>query len=139
MKKKQNRLVWLTVVVPVISLMLTITACKKKGTPEPTPRPVVTLNAEVTISANQTYQTIDGFGCATVFRPSNASLTNDELDRLFGKANGQIGLNILRIRIAEDDYWRSLELANAKGAVQRGAIVLATPWSPPSKFKTNKT
>ncbi|RXK61752.1 hypothetical protein ESA94_01680 [Lacibacter luteus] len=139
MKKKQNRLVWITVTMHVLLFMLVITACKKKGNPEPSPRPVVTLIAEVTISANQTYQTIDGFGCATVFRPSNASLTNDELDRLFGKANGQIGLNILRIRIAEDDYWRSLELANAKGAIQRGALVLATPWSPPSKFKTNKT
>lgn len=118
----------------VISLLFA--SCKKKTTNNTGDNTPV-INAAISISANETYQTIQGFGCATVFRPSNAPLTNDESDRLFGKGNGQLGLNILRIRLATDDYWRSLELANAKGAIQRGAKVLASPWSPPAKFKTN--
>lgn len=118
----------------VISLLFT--SCKKKNTSNSGDNTPV-INAAISISANETYQTIQGFGCATVFRPSNAPLTTDESDRLFGKGNGQLGLNILRIRLATDDYWRSLELANAKGAIQRGAKVLASPWSPPARFKTN--
>lgn len=94
-------------------------------------------DAEVTILTNETHQVIEGFGAATVFRPATTSLTPDELDRLFGKSNGQVGLNILRIRLASDDAWRAIELANAKGAIQRGAKVIATPWSPPTRFKTN--
>lgn len=112
--------------------------CSKKGnnsgggtTPPADP------TSEVTISVNDTYQVIEGFGCATVFVPSTTSLSSDECDRLFGKSAGQIGLNILRIRIATDNGWRAIELANAKQAVQRGAKVIATPWSPPPQWKTN--
>jgi len=96
-----------------------------------------TFDAEITVMANDMKQVIQGFGCATVFRPSNTSLTADEADRLFGKGNNQVGLNILRIRIATDAFWRSLELANAKAAIQHGAKVIASPWSPPPGMKTN--
>jgi glucuronoarabinoxylan endo-1,4-beta-xylanase len=110
-------------------------SCKKSnssGNNPPTPPPVATID----LSANQ--QVIRGFGAATVFLPS-AALNATELDKLFGTADGQVGLSILRIRLASDDdpNWRSIELANAQGAKQRGAIVMATPWSPPARFKTN--
>jgi len=114
-------------------LHLFVASCKKKAAEVKEQ----VISASVTINANENFQTIQGFGAATVFRPSNGPLTNEELDRLFGKGNGQLGLNILRIRIATDDTWRALELANAKGAVQRGAKILASPWSPPARFKTN--
>jgi len=123
-------------IASLLVIILLFVSCKKKNIKNSGDNTPV-INAAISISANETYQTIQGFGCATVFRPSNTALTNDESDRLFGKGNGQLGLNILRIRIATDDYWRSLELANAKGAIQRGAKVLASPWSPPAKFKTN--
>jgi glucuronoarabinoxylan endo-1,4-beta-xylanase len=48
-----------------------------------------------------------------------------------------VGLNILRIRIASDDAWRATELNHAKAAIQRGAKVFASPWSPPARMKTN--
>lgn len=130
----------LNVQIPALAILLFIcisaVSCKKKNTKSNGDNTAI-INSAITISTSETFQTIQGFGCATVFRPSNAPLTNDELDRLFGTGIGQLGLNILRIRLATDDYWRSLELSNAKGAIQRGAKVLATPWSPPANFKTN--
>jgi glucuronoarabinoxylan endo-1,4-beta-xylanase len=99
-----------------------------------------TVNAEVTILSNDNKQVIQGFGCATVFSPPNTSaLTNEEFDRLFGSGNGQVGLNILRIRVATDNSWRTTELNHAKEAIQRGAKVIASPWSPPAHLKTNNS
>lgn len=96
--------------------------------------------AQVTILAAENNQVIEGFGCATVFAPPNTSeLTSEEFDRLFGSANGQVGLNFLRIRIASDDAWRDVELNHARAAIQRGAKVFATPWSPPARMKTNNS
>lgn len=106
------------------------------GNPPPPPSP--TFDAAVTILGNDSKQVIEGFGCATVFAPPNTSeLTSEEFDRLFGSANGQVGLNFLRIRIASDDAWRATELDHAKAAIQRGAKVFASPWSPPARMKTN--
>src|SRR5215831_21172518 len=104
--------------VPMIGAAITIlfVFCSKKsdsgGGNNPPPPPSV--DAEVTIIASETHQVMEGFGAATVFVPANTSLSSDELDRLFGKANGQLGLNILRIRITDDNNWRTIELANAK-------------------------
>ena len=114
-------------------------SCSNKGgggggtTPPPPP-----VAAEITVMANDTKQTIQGFGCATVFNPpATTPVTNEEFDRLFGSNSGQVGLNILRIRVASDDAWRATELNYAKAAIQRGARVMASPWSPPARMKTN--
>src|SRR3954465_1026833 len=123
------------VLATMISLLLLF--CSKKNSSSGGSNPPPPTLAEVTILANETHQVIEGFGGATVFRPPSSPLAGDELDRLFGKGAGQVGLNILRIRITEDATWRSYELTNSKGAVQRGARVIATPWSPPARWKTN--
>jgi glucuronoarabinoxylan endo-1,4-beta-xylanase len=97
-----------------------------------------TVNAEVTILAAQNNQTIQGFGCATVFNPSNTSAyTSQEFERLFGSGTGQVGLSILRIRVATDNNWRATELNHALWAKNLGAKILASPWSPPAEMKTN--
>ncbi len=126
-------------------LFLFLISCSKKnntggvGTPPPPP-PIPVYDAQVTINAAENNQVIQGFGCATVFAPpSTTALTNEEFDRLFGSANGQVGLNFLRIRIASDDPWRVVELNNAKAAILRGAKVFASPWSPPARMKTNNS
>lgn len=96
------------------------------------------LDAMLTIQAADNKQLIQGFGCATVFTPPGTTLyTSEEFDRLFGTGSGQLGLSILRIRVAADDAWRAVELNHAKWAVQRGARVIASPWSPPANMKTN--
>lgn len=118
-------------------LFLVLLSCKKGENKNTTPV-IATLDAAATVLVNENKQVIQGFGCATVFTPPNTTaLTSEEFDRLFGTANGQIGLNILRIRIASDDAWRAIELNYAKAAIQRGAIILASPWSPPARMKTN--
>jgi len=97
-----------------------------------------TAAATAQIDAAATQQVIRGFGGATVFQPPGlpAALTAGELDSLFGNGPNQIGLTVLRIRVAADDAWRAIELAHARGARARGAEVIATPWSPPAAMKT---
>jgi glucuronoarabinoxylan endo-1,4-beta-xylanase len=92
--------------------------------------------ATAQIDASATQQIIRGFGGATVFLPTTP-LTDPDLDTLFGNGPGQIGLTLLRIRVASDTAWRALELFNALGARARGANVIATPWSPPATMKSN--
>lgn len=97
--------------------------------------------ATAVVDLNTTHQVIRGFGGATVFQPPGlpASLTESELDTLFGTGPGQIGFTLLRIRVAEDDAWRAIELEHAREARARGAEVIATPWSPPAAMKTNNS
>ncbi len=139
----KERAIFLKQIVPQVILLLLLISCSKKGstggggtTPVIIPTPV--YDAQVTILAAENNQTIQGFGCATVFAPpATTALTTEEFDRLFGTGAGQVGLNFLRIRIASDDAWRATELSHAKAAILRGAKVFASPWSPPARMKTN--
>lgn len=126
---------------PFMILFLLLVSCSKKSNDNnTTPPPTTVIEAEASILGNENNQVIRGFGCATVFAPPNTSpLTNDEFDRLFNSGNGQVGLNFLRIRVASDDAWRATELNHAKAAIQRGAQVFASPWSPPARMKTNNS
>ncbi len=94
--------------------------------------------ATAQIDAAATQQIIRGFGGATVFVPTTP-LADGDLDTLFGNGPGQIGFTLLRIRVAPDAAWRALELSNARGAITRGANVIATPWSPPAAMKSNNS
>lgn len=109
------------------------------GGPEPTPEPsdptVLQSNA-ATITPAETEQNISGFGAATVFRLNNP-LGASDMDKLFGTDEGEVGLSILRIRVAPDDNARAIELEHAQLAADRGALIMATPWSPPAEMKTN--
>ena len=141
-KYKNRRHVW--AILPVTIFFIILFACSKKNTGggPPPPPPPLELDGEVSILAGQEFQVIQGFGCATVFPPPGTTpLTSDEFDRLFGSGNGQVGLNILRIRVASDvdAAWRATELDHAKAAIQRGAKVIACPWSPPARMKTNNS
>lgn len=106
-------------------------------TPPPAPTDPAVLQSHVSvISPSVVEQNISGFGAATVFR-LNSPLNGSDMDKLFGVGEGQIGLSILRIRVATDDYARGIELEHAKLASARGAKIMATPWSPPAEMKTN--
>jgi glucuronoarabinoxylan endo-1,4-beta-xylanase len=81
-------------------------------------------------------QTIRGFGGADAWMPR---MSGEEADVLFGNdSNQQLGLSILRMRIdpGGSANWGT-ELANALAAQARGAISIATPWTPPASMKTN--
>ena len=82
------------------------------------------------VDLNTTYQTIRGFG--GINHPVwIQDLTESQRDTAFGNGDKQLGLSILRIHIDPNkDYW-SRELATAKEAIAKGAIVFASPWTPP--------
>lgn len=117
----------------IFSIGLVAITCKKKDKTV-APAPVtVTYNSDINLASTQ--QTIKGFGGATVFRPD---LTDADINTLFGTSDNQLGLTILRIRVSPygTGDWAK-ELSNAKRAKALGAIVMATPWSPPASMKTN--
>ncbi len=92
----------------------------------------------VIVDFAQVKQEIDGFGASSAW---HGQLTNAEADAAFGNETiHQMGLSILRVRISPNSGdWAGWfdERANATKAKARGAIVLASPWSPPASMKTN--
>lgn len=122
-------------IICTIPVILLISNCDKKNETTNTP-PVIQSAPVAKIDLNAPQQTIRGFGGATAFRPD---LSDADITTLFGNANdNQLGLNILRIRVNPygSSQWAT-ELSNAKRAEALGAIVMATPWSPPASMKTN--
>lgn len=113
---------------------LIMVACNDRGDE---PEPADPYPAQIDPSV--VHQIIRGFGGATVFTPAGGLPNQSEMNDLFGHGDGQLGLSILRIRVASDDdaTWRATELNHALQAKANGAIVIATPWSPPVRMKTN--
>jgi O-glycosyl hydrolase len=104
----------------------------------------------VAVSFGTTYQTIRGFGGASVWL---GQMPTSVAAALYG-SNG-LNLNILRVRIDpegsasgggahhlpyETNSWDQ-ELANGQEAVANNpnAVVFATPWTPPASMKTSST
>ena len=101
---------------------------------------IVYTNAQVTIDVNKTKQVIDGFGASTAW---HGVLTTTEADAAFKNENmNQMGLSILRVRISPNSSdwsgWAN-EKVNAQKAKAAGALILASPWSPPAALKTNNS
>ena len=89
-----------------------------------------------TINLNTTKQTIRGYGGMN-FPRWIGTLTDAQVDTAFGNGDGQIGLTIMRIDVPPDSGDWSGEISAAQRAISHGAIVFATPWSPPASMKTN--
>lgn len=93
-------------------------------------------------------QTIRGFGGSAAWYYSKMS--DGRLNVLFGTGLADsLGLSILRLRIAPADWnastqtadtsqW-SAEMDNGAAAQARGALVFASPWSPPASMKIVNT
>jgi glucuronoarabinoxylan endo-1,4-beta-xylanase len=96
------------------------------------------LNAQVaTIDLTNLKQSISGFGGAH-YPEWGTGLTTDQVDKAFGNNPGQIGLQILRLPVSTDTIDFSKQVPAAARAKSDGAILFATPWSPPPSMKTNK-
>lgn len=90
---------------------------------------------DVVINPAVVYQTISGFGAADVFAAS--ALTPEQAALFFDPENG-IGLSILRIGIdINGEVLGSGVISDVQVAASYGAIVWATPWSPPPNYKDN--
>lgn len=97
----------------------------------PVPPTAATLNGAVI------HQTIDGFGAGAVFLDAGLDpLTDANMDALYGTGANQMGLTLIRLRIAPDGNWTD-QILDGQKAKQRGARILATPWTPPAAMKDN--
>lgn len=89
--------------------------------------------ANVNLDSETRYQKIDGFGGCGMNGQWADVYTQEQVDRLWGPDG--MGYNIMRIRINPDESnWKSYVNA-VKWAKAHGAIVFASPWTPPFRFK----
>lgn len=98
-----------------------------------------TKNASITIDSRIKYQHVTGFGGFSPSPTWQYWLNDADMDKLFGKGENQLGLNILRLYIANNKNGWNAGVANAKRAKKYGAFVFASPWSPPASWKSNNS
>lgn len=103
---------------------------------------IASINA--TIDFNDKHQIIRGFGGSEAW---SSTMPASQINALYGTAAGDLGLSIMRVRIApaawtsatdtaDTTQWTA-ELNTAKAAQTLGATVFATPWTPPASMKSN--
>ena len=100
----------------------------------------IATSTAATVDFGTSNQTIRGFGGSTAWMPA---MPSGQVNALFGSGANQLGLSILRLRIDPSSVtgganWAT-ELVNAQEAQALGAIVFATPWTPPAAFKSNSS
>ena len=89
--------------------------------------------SDAVINLSTKYQEIQGYGGMN--HPSWAGdLTASQRETAFGNSTNQLGFSVLRIFIESDSNNWYKEVATAKAAIAKGAIVFATPWNPPSNL-----
>jgi glucuronoarabinoxylan endo-1,4-beta-xylanase len=91
-----------------------------------------------TVYTDSVQQIIRGFGAANII-PWRPDMTTNEVNTAFGMGTGQLGFSILRLRVPYTDNVSefSANIPSAKLAESLGAIVFATPWTPPPAMKSN--
>lgn len=87
----------------------------------------------ITVDLSKTHQLIRGFGGMN-HTTWIGDLNDDNREKAFGNAPGEIGLSILRIHLDPNPNQFSLEVPTAKFAIQKGAIVFASPWNAPNNL-----
>lgn len=92
----------------------------------------------LTVNAATEYQTITGFGGMNGVGWIG-DLTSSQIDSAFGSGEGQLGLNIMRMRIDPNSANWNIQVPAAVRASQLGAKLLATPWTPPAYMKSNNS
>jgi glucuronoarabinoxylan endo-1,4-beta-xylanase len=127
-----NKLVHLLLVFALIAA-----GCSKKE--DSATAPSDSIPGAATIYLDNSQQLIRGFGGVNMPGwPDVGDLTPDQVQKAFGTGTGQIGLSILRIRVPFDSSKFNLEIPTALFAKSLGAIIIATPWTPPAWMKSNK-
>lgn len=98
----------------------------------------VDSQSKAMVYLDSTQQIIRGFGAANIldWRPD---MTTAEVNTAFGNGPGQLGFTILRLRIPykNDAGEFAANVPTAKLAQSLGAIVFASPWTPPPSMKSN--
>jgi glucuronoarabinoxylan endo-1,4-beta-xylanase len=116
------------------AVVLVAACCSKKSNPF-SALPDTPPGAAV-IQLNAVQQVIRGFGGVNMpgWIPD---MTDDQVQTAFGADSGQIGMTVLRIRVPYDSSKFDLEVPAARLAKSLGAIIIASPWTPPAWMKSN--
>ncbi|MGD0590147.1 MAG: T9SS type A sorting domain-containing protein [Bacteroidota bacterium] len=91
-----------------------------------------------TVYFDSACQVIRGFGAANIL-PWRPDMTADQVNTAFGTGDGQLGFTILRLRVpyTDDTTEFAAQVPSAALAESMGAIVFASPWTPPPAMKSN--
>jgi glucuronoarabinoxylan endo-1,4-beta-xylanase len=91
-----------------------------------------------TVYLDSVQQYIRGFGGANIL-PWRPDMTTAQTQTAFGTGQGQLGFSILRLRIpyTENPGEFAAQVPTAKLAQSLGALVFASPWTPPPAMKSN--
>ncbi|MBR1448572.1 MAG: family 43 glycosylhydrolase [Prevotella sp.] len=97
--------------------------------------------ATLTTTATTKYQYIDGFGGTGMNGQWGDVYTQQKVNLLWGTGEGQVGLNIMRVRVNPNEnnwgeYGNPIRWARQ---INPRMQVFATPWTPPKKYKTQNT
>ena len=100
-----------------------------------------TKSATLNITTSTKYQYIEGFGGTGMNGQWGDVYTQAKVNKLWGNGEGDIGLNIMRVRVNPNEnnwgeYGNPIRWARA---VNPDVQVFATPWTPPKKYKTQNT
>jgi len=92
-----------------------------------------TFAAPAAINLADEKQVIRGFG--GINHPVwVGDLTAAQRETAFGNGDNQLGFTVLRIWVSDQSSQWSREVATAKDAFDRGHLVFASPWNPPSSM-----
>ncbi len=123
---------------PLVSLLFAMNALFGQATNLQSGNQLKSTNGTATIDLMNVYQSIRGFGGMNM--PDWIDdLNDDQVDKAFGNGPGQIGLNILRTKVPNSESLFNMQLPAAKRAISHGAIIMASPWSPPASMKSNNS
>ncbi|NLO71736.1 MAG: hypothetical protein GX102_12510 [Porphyromonadaceae bacterium] len=91
------------------------------------------VSTKISLSPEVSYQKVTGFG--GMLNPSwtGNNLREAEVQKLYG----DLGYNIIRMMLYPNQADWGLNTATAKKAQSLGAIVFASPWTPPASMKSN--
>ena len=100
-----------------------------------------TKSATLVVTVGTKYQFIEGFGGTGMNGQWADIYTQTKVNKLWGSGDGQVGLNIMRVRINPNEnnwgeYGNPIRWARS---VNPELQVFATPWTPPKKYKTQNT
>ena len=98
----------------------------------------VSLLPVAAVYTDSVQQYIRGFGAANIL-PWRPDMTAGQVQTAFGTGPNQLGFTILRLHIPYTDNVSdfSAQVPTAQLAESLGAIVFASPWTPPPALKTN--
>ncbi len=99
--------------------------------------------AELKIDNTETFQYVRGFGGFAFSAQWGNNLSDTEINTMFGKGAKQLGYNVMRARIAPEEYapWGSDNWGSTASVIKKcrdlGSYVFASAWTPPGKFTSN--